>query len=69
MPEYRTVEGDTADLIVHRVLGRTAGSTEALLDANPGLAAAGPLLPAGLTVSIPAAPAQAVAARPLRLWE
>lgn len=53
MTAYRTIDGDTADLIAYRTLGRTAGATEALLALNPGLAAAGPILPAGIVVELP----------------
>lgn len=68
MSTYRTSDGDTADLIAHRAYGATAGMTEALLDANPGLAAAGPVLPAGMLVALPAPPAPQPR-RPIRLWE
>ena len=38
-------QGDTVDLLCHRHLGRTAGTTEATLAANRGLAAAARLQP------------------------
>lgn len=53
---YRTIEGDTADAICHRVFGETAGLTEALLEANPGLADKGPVFAAGLVLQLPEAP-------------
>jgi phage tail protein X len=46
-------EGDTVDLIAFRRFGRTAGTTEAILDANPGLAALGPIVPMGTKIIIP----------------
>lgn len=61
-----TQDGDTADLIVWRHMGATEALTEALLDINPGLAAAGPVLPAGLRVTLPE-PVRAVT-QPMRLW-
>jgi phage tail protein X len=46
-------EGDTVCLIAYRRFGRTDGTTEAILDANPGLAALGPIVPAGTKIIIP----------------
>lgn len=68
MSRYRTIDGDVADVAALRALGSTAGTTEALLDGNPGLADLGPILPAGLELAIPTAPAEQPA-RPLRLWD
>lgn len=49
-------EGDTPDLIAWRQWGDRPGATEALLAANPGLAALGPVLPTGTEVEIPDLP-------------
>ncbi|CAJ0743817.1 tail protein X [Ralstonia mannitolilytica] len=43
----RAIQGDTVDAICQRVYGRTAGVTEAVLAANPGIADLGPVLPHG----------------------
>lgn len=43
----RATQGDTIDAICQRVYGRTAGVTEAVLAANPGIADLGPILPHG----------------------
>ncbi|WP_316205983.1 tail protein X [Bradyrhizobium sp. SZCCHNR3058] len=51
---YTTQEGDTADTIAWGRFGVTHGATEAILRANPGLAAAGTKLPQGLVLTIPA---------------
>ena len=52
--KYRTREGDTADLIAWRHYGRQDGQlVEMLVDANPGLADLGPVLPAGVQVLLP----------------
>ena len=48
-----SIEGDTLDLICWRELGRTAGVVEAALEANPGLADRGPILPRGTPVVLP----------------
>lgn len=68
MTQYRTVDGDSADLIAWRLLGGRSGAPEALLGANPGLAARGPVLPAGLLLTLPATPDRP-AATPVRLWD
>ncbi|WP_337881776.1 tail protein X [Chromobacterium haemolyticum] len=47
------LQGDTVDLICHRHYGRTAGITEAVYAANPGLADIGPVLPIGTLVTLP----------------
>lgn len=51
--QVRTVQGDTVDLLCWRHLGRTAGVTEQTIQLNPTLLEQGPLLPAGLTVTLP----------------
>jgi phage tail protein X len=56
LQQYLTRAGDTADLIAFNYYGYTDGVTEALLAANPGLADYD-VLPAGITVTLPAAPA------------
>ncbi len=51
---YITADGDTADLIAWRYYGtQGARVVEQVLEANPGLADLGPLLPAGVTVTLP----------------
>lgn len=47
-------QGETLDALCLRVLGRTAGVTEAAMEANPGLADLGPILPQGTVVNLPA---------------
>lgn len=52
--EYRTSDGDTADYIAFRHYGTTDhGVVEKLLQANPGLADRGPLLPPNVMVILP----------------
>ncbi|RFA31341.1 phage tail protein [Alkalilimnicola ehrlichii] len=46
-------QGDTVDLICQRHYGYTAGVTEAVLEANSGLAQLGPVLPIGTRVRLP----------------
>lgn len=53
MQTVRANQGETLDLLCYRVFGRTAGVTEAALEANTGLADLGPVLPAGTLVDLP----------------
>ncbi|SLM62827.1 MULTISPECIES: tail protein X [Dickeya] len=46
-------QNDTVDLLCWRYYGKTAGVTEAVYAANPGLCEIGPLLPAGTVVTLP----------------
>lgn len=64
---YRTEEGDMVDLIAFNRFVSSSKFTEAIFDANPGLAAHGPKLPAGLTIRIPV-PIQADRVQSTRLW-
>ena len=52
MTTYRTIEGDTADLIAWRHYGDEARFV-AVFDANPGLADLGAVLPSGILVRLP----------------
>lgn len=52
--QYIASEGDTVDYIAWRVYGtQEARVVEQLLDANPGVADLGPVLPAGTTLTLP----------------
>lgn len=69
MQTYDTREGDTVDGIAWRQYG-TVNSTilRAVLDANPGLADAGAILPAGLAVSLPILVTTAEESQGVSLW-
>ena len=54
--QIRTHQGETMDALCWRHYGRTLGMTEAVLQANPGLAALGLLIPQGLLVTMPDLP-------------
>lgn len=64
----RARQGDTLDRICHRHYGYTAGITEAVLEANPGLCELGALLPSGTPVTLPAI-APAATAPSVQLWQ
>lgn len=50
---YRTKRGEMLDLVCHQYYGPRPKSVEAVLDANPGLAKHGPILPEGLVINLP----------------
>ena len=51
--QIRTQQGETVDALCWRHYGRTQGAVEAVLQANPGLARRGLILPQGLLVHMP----------------
>lgn len=63
--------GETLSALAWRTLGRHRGAVERILEANPGLAALGEVLPEGTPVIVPpAADASAVDTAPLvQLWD
>jgi phage tail protein X len=67
---YITSDGDMVDQVVWKFYGDTAGRmVERVLDANPGLADLGPLLPAGERILLPELPIIPIAAtQGLKLW-
>jgi len=67
--KYRTRDDDVLDRICWRHYGREDALVR-VLDANPGLADRGPVLPAGLVIELPELPdAGADADAPVRLWD
>lgn len=63
---YLTTQGDMLDAICKAELGSEAHVT-AVLEANPGLAALGAVLPAGVTILLPQV-RMAVRSGEIRLW-
>ncbi|ASS57929.1 tail protein X [Rhizobium leguminosarum] len=66
---YTSRQGETVDLACWRYYGRTAGVMEAVLTANPGLAAKGPILPIGTVMTMPDAVAPTSARQLVKLWD
>lgn len=62
-------QGDTVEAICWRAYGRTASVTEAVLDANPGLADLGTVLPHGTQVLLPDVAPQAQEQQMVSLWD
>lgn len=69
MATVRAQQGETVDAICWRHYGRTAGVTEAVLDANPGLADLGTILPHGTLVQLPEVAPQAEQRQMVNLWD
>lgn len=65
----RAHQNETVDALCWRHYGRTAGVTEDVLKANPGLADYGPTLPQGLAVTMPNAQATAPQRQMVNLWD
>lgn len=67
--KYTTKDGDTVDQIVNNFYGRTTGQiVETVLTANPGLSARGPILDAGVVITLPEI-AQPEREQGVRLWD
>lgn len=62
-------QGDTVDSLCWQYYGRTAGVTEAVLDANQGLADLGPIIPHGTAVILPDAAPQLEQRQVVNLWD
>lgn len=67
MTGWRTSDGDMVDAICWAHYG-TTDMTAAVYDANPGLAARGPVLPKGVLITLPAQPVTQSVQQPIRLW-
>lgn len=65
---YRTRQGEMVDAICRRVYGDESGYAEAVLDANPGLAASAETLPAGQMLVLPDVIVQTEASKIVQLW-
>lgn len=59
---------ETVEMLCYRYYGKTAGVTEAVLNANPGLADVGVFLPYGYAVEMPDR-VPAPATDTLQLWD
>lgn len=66
----RAQQHDTVDAICWRHYGRTAGVTEQVLAANPGLAEHGPIIPHGTLITLPdITTPPAPTRRTVKLWD
>ena len=69
MTTYRTRSNDVLDDICYRHYGRTTGTVEAVMIANPGLADQGPMLPSGLLITLPELPEAQASTTTIHLWD
>jgi len=69
MASLRAQQGDTVDALCWRHYGRTAGVVEQVLDANPGLADHGPVIPNGTLITLPDSAPQAERRQMVNLWD
>lgn len=68
--QYRTKDGDVLDALCRTQYGALDGATERVLNANPGLARLGPVLPSGVLITFPDLPAAVTPTTPIvRLWD
>lgn len=69
--KYLTKEGDTVDYVAWKFYGRQDNRiVERVLDANFGLAEHGPILPVGLTITLPDVDTQSDASSAgVKLWD
>lgn len=66
---YTTKQGETVDLACLSHYGRTAKVVETVIEANPGLAALGAVLPIGTKIIMPAFSSTTTQARLVSLWD
>lgn len=66
---YRTKDGDVLDALCLTHYGARAGTTELVLDANPGLAALGPVYASGVLITFPDLAPEAPEATTIKLWD
>lgn len=68
--QYMTKQGDVLDDVAWRQYGVNSWPVvQQVLDANPGLADRGPVLPAGLTITLPAIPNPTTTVKSVSLWD
>ncbi|MFJ5258333.1 tail protein X [Pseudomonas koreensis] len=70
MRKVRSMAGDSVNLLLYRETGRSDDSAEeALWKLNPTLAERGPILPAGVWVTLPELDSRPAAIKPVLAWD
>lgn len=62
-------QGDTLDALLWREAALGPAALASVLEANPGIAGLGPILPAGTTVTVPATAPTADTLPLINLWD
>lgn len=65
---YRTQDGEVLDAICRKFYGNERDVTEQVLVANPDLADVGPVLPAGIVITLPRIEKSQPVKETVRLW-
>jgi phage tail protein X len=65
---YRSVQGDTIDLICYKYYGSVPGVIEKVMEANPVLAESGPLIAENTLVLLPEVSAASNTISSVQLW-
>lgn len=70
MRKVRSMAGDSVNLLLYRETGRSDDSAEETLwKLNPTLAERGPILPAGVWVTLPELDSKPAAIKPVLAWD
>lgn len=69
MAAWVTSEGDMLDAVCSLHYGPLPGAVEAVLEANPGLAGRGPVLPPGVRIELPELDPAPPDSGTVRLWD
>jgi len=69
MKTINALQNDTVDAICWREYGRSSGVVEKVLEANPGIAAYGPILPMGTEVILPDLETPQQIKQTIQLWD
>ncbi|EPJ56360.1 MAG: Gp8 [Osedax symbiont Rs2] len=67
--QYRTVQGDTLDLICYRHYGSSHLTTEIVMQANPQLAELGAIIAENTLIELPPIPSATPVKQSLQLWD
>ncbi|NQZ32516.1 MAG: tail protein X [Oceanospirillaceae bacterium] len=67
--QYRTVQGQTLDLICYQHYGTSHLTTEIVMEANPELSANGPIIAENTLIELPAITTPTPKINTLQLWD
>jgi phage tail protein X len=67
--QYRTVQGDSVDLICYRHYGTSHLTTEQVMQANPALAEHGPIIAENTLIELPEITSPTPINNTIQLWD